>query len=175
MCHGLWFTPISFRDMMIFLLSHTYTDSCGAGDQCLVVNDHNRPVNVYGYDPKAGFKGACIVNATVAYTESESCQVIIFLLNQAIEVKSLEYHHLCPMQCCIDGVLIDEVPKFLAPVLSKIMHPVQIVNPFNATHPIIIPLEINRVTGYFDVRKSTQEEYEDESIFKIELMVKGLL
>ena len=28
------------------------TDTCVVGENCLVIHDHNRPVNVYSYDPK---------------------------------------------------------------------------------------------------------------------------
>ena len=79
-------------------------------------------MNVYGYDHKAGSKHACIVNANVAYTKLETGQVVILLINQAIEMKGLDHHLLCMMQCCINGVLIDEVPKFVAPIPSKTMH-----------------------------------------------------
>ena len=50
------------------------------------------------------------------------------------------------------------------------MHAIQLENPFDATHPINIPLKLNRVTSYFEVRTPTQEEYEDQNILKIELM-----
>ena len=43
------------------------------------------------------------------------------------------------MQCYMNGVLIDEVPKFLAPVPSETTHAIELENPFDATHPIIIP------------------------------------
>ena len=61
-------------------------------------------MNVYGYDPKAGLKHACTVDATVAYTEPETGQVVILLINQAIEMKGLGHHVLCLMQCCTNGV-----------------------------------------------------------------------
>ena len=60
----------------------SHADACVVGDHCLVVHDHNRPVNVYRYNPKVGSKYAHIVNAAVAYTESETGQVVILLLNQ---------------------------------------------------------------------------------------------
>ena len=47
------------------------------GDQCSVIHDFNRPVNVFGYDPKAESKHACLVDATVAHVEPETCQVFI--------------------------------------------------------------------------------------------------
>ena len=43
----------------------------------------------------------------------------------------------------------------------------------DATHTIIIPLKLSGVTSYFDVRKPTQEEYEDQNILKIELKVEA--
>ena len=31
----------------------SYADTCVVGDYCLVVHNHNKPMNVFGYDPKA--------------------------------------------------------------------------------------------------------------------------
>ena len=67
-------------------------------------------------------------------------------------MKGLDHHLLCPMQCHMNGVLIDEVPKFLAPVLSETTHATQLENSFDATHQIIIPLKLNAVISYFMVR-----------------------
>ena len=66
-------------------------------------------MNVFVYDPKAGLKHACTVNAAVAYDRPEMGQVVIFLINEAIEVKSLNYHLL---QYCMNYVMMDEVSKF---------------------------------------------------------------
>ena len=66
-------------------------------------------------------------------------------------------------------VLINEVPKFLAPFPSETSNAIQIENPFDVNHPVIIPLKLTRVTSYFNVRKPTQEEYEDQNILKIKI------
>ena len=95
-------------------------------------------MNVYRYDPKSVSKYACIVDATVAYDEPETCHSVIFLINQAIEKKGLDYHLLCLMKCHMNSILINEVPTFLAPVLSETTFARQIKNPFNATHQTII-------------------------------------
>ena len=55
------------------------------------------------------------------------------------------------------------------------MHTIQIVDPFDATHPLMIPLNLNRVISYFKVRKPDWEEYEDHNILKIELTAEALL
>ena len=98
-------------------------------------------------------------------------QVFILLINQAIYMKDLNYHFLCPMQCHVNGVVIDEVPKFLTPIPSKTIHAMQVNNPFNTIHPIIISLQLTRVTSYLMTRKSTPEQYDDPGILKIELTV----
>ena len=127
----------------------SYADTCVIGDHCLSVHDHNRPVNVFGYNTKVGSKCACIVNAAVAYTEPETDQVVILLINQAIEMKGLDHHLFSPMQFPVNGVLIDKVPKLLAPSPKETTHAIQIGNPVDATHKIIISTNLNRVTSYF--------------------------
>ena len=67
------------------------------------------------------------------------------------------------MQCCVNGVSNNKVPKFLASVPSETTHVIQIENPLNATHPIIFPLKLNGVTSYFEVRIPTQEESQDRT------------
>ena len=64
-------------------------------------------------------------------------------------MKGLDHHFLCLMKCCMNGVLVDKVPKFLAPIPSETMHAIQIENPFDATYPIIICFKLNEVMGYY--------------------------
>ena len=100
--------------------SHSVT--CVAGDHFLIVHDYNRTVNVFRYGSKVGSNHACIVNTALAYTEPEIGQVVILLINQPIDMKGLDHHILCPMQCCMNVFLINDVPKFLAPVPGETMH-----------------------------------------------------
>ena len=82
------------------------------GDNCLVIHDHNRPVNVYSYDSKDGHKSAKTVDGTVGYQDPQSGQTFMLVINQAIHIDGLVNHLLCPMQCRINGMQINEVPKF---------------------------------------------------------------
>ena len=118
-------------------------------------------MNFFRYDPKTKFKHACTVDPAVAYDDPKTGQLVIFLIHQAIEMKDLNHHLLRSMQCCMNSVLIDEVPKYLAPVPSETINSAQMINSFDATHPIIIPLTITGITSYFNVRKPTQGEDED--------------
>ena len=91
------------------------------------------------------------------------------MINQAICIDELVNHMLCPMQCCLNGVQINEVPKFLAETPSWRTHAIESVDPFDAAHPLIIPLKLSSVTSYFDVYSSSITEYENDDIPKIHL------
>ena len=43
----------------------SHTDMCEVGDNCLVIHDQNRPVNVDSYDPNDGHRSAKTVDAGV--------------------------------------------------------------------------------------------------------------
>ena len=43
----------------------SHAEMCVVGDNCFVIHDHNRPVNVYSHDPKDGQRSAKIVDAAV--------------------------------------------------------------------------------------------------------------
>ena len=85
-------------------------------------------------------------------------------------MKGLDHHLLCLMMFDINDVLINEVSKFLMPVPIETMCALQWMNPFDATQPIMIPLKLNGVTSFFEVRMPTQEDNEDQNILKIEVM-----
>ena len=74
-------TSIVVVDTKIELNSHV--DACFVGDHCLIVHDH-KPVNIYGYDPKAGSKHAYVVDVAAAYIIPETGQVVIPSLHNAV-------------------------------------------------------------------------------------------
>ena len=88
-----------------------------------------------------------MVNVAVTYIVPEISQVVILLINQVIEMKGLDHHLLCPMQHHVNGAMIDEIPKFLASILSETMQAIQLENPFDATIPTITLLKLNRVAS----------------------------
>ena len=70
----------------------SHADTCVVGDNCLVIHDHNRPVNVYSYDPKDGHRSAKTVDATVGYQDPQSGQKFILIRNKAICINCLDNH-----------------------------------------------------------------------------------
>ena len=91
------------------------------------------------------------------------------MTNQAICIDDLENHLLYPMQYRLNDVHISEVPKFLAEIQSETTHVIELVNPFDAIHPLIFSLQLSRVTSYFYVYSPSIAEYESDDIPKIHL------
>ena len=75
-------------------------------------------MNVYRYDPKAGLKHAYRVDVFVADDESETGQIVTVFISQAIKMNAHDHHLFCLMQCGMNSILIDEVPKYQSPVPS---------------------------------------------------------
>ena len=96
------------------------------------------------------------------------------MINQTIHIDGLINHLLCPMQHRLNGVHICEVPKFLSESPSDRTHAIELVNPFNATFPLIIPLQLSGVTSYFDVYSPSIADDENEDIPKIYLTAEEL-
>ena len=95
------------------------------------------------------------------------------MINQAICIDGLDNPLLCLMQCHLNGVLISKVPKFLAETPSETTHAVELVVPFDITHPLIIQLQLSGITSFFDVYSPSVEEYENDDILKIHLTAEG--
>eukprot|EP01082_Thalassiosira_pseudonana_P000070 g27.t1 g27 contig1:60384-63019(+) len=78
---------------------------------------------------------------------------------------------LCPMQCRLNGVTVNEIPKFLVDNPTNVTH--SLVFPMQEqdddAQPTIIPLALDGVTSYFLVTKPTQEDVEDESMLHLDL------
>ena len=58
-------TSVSSSKHKVELDSHVETYV--VGDTCWVIHDHDKPFNVYSYDPKNGHKCAKTVHATIDY------------------------------------------------------------------------------------------------------------
>ena len=150
-----------------------HADTTVLGKDALIVHDWDRPVNVSGYDPKTGSTECPTITGAVAYDDPFTGQTYIFVYHQAISVKSLRVHLMCPMQHRVNGVRISETPKFLADAPTSKTHAIEVDDPLDPSEPLIIPLQIKGVTSYFSVRKPTVDEYEDEDLPHITMTAEG--
>ena len=80
------------------------------------------------------------------------------MLHQAIEVPTLNHHLLCPMQCQVIGVVINECPKFLCPSPTQRDHALIVTDPDDIESELIIPLQIKGVTPFLSVLKPTKDQ-----------------
>ena len=82
----------------------SYTDTFVVGYNSLVINNYNRPVNVFGYSPKGGHKYARTVDVAVHYNNPHIGQKCILMTNQAIRSgqQSLVTHEMLSELCATE-------------------------------------------------------------------------
>jgi hypothetical protein len=106
--------------------------------------------------PNDGLTDVPIVKAAMAY-DAPTGETYILVFPQAMYMGNfLDYSLLCPNQLRHHNIIVDDVPRHLAP------------NPQLATHSITtpsknitIPLQLNGVVSYFVSRSPTPQELED--------------
>ena len=71
-------------------------DTCVAGDNCLVIHDNNRSINVYSYDQKDSHRSAKTVEIAVGYQDPQSGQKCILMIQQSIFIIVLRSIYSAP-------------------------------------------------------------------------------
>jgi hypothetical protein len=115
-------------------------NTCVLGRDVLIILDYNRPVSVVGYDESLGSKTYQTVSGAVAYDDPQTGRMLHFIINQAIHIPHLDHHLLCPMQCRVNDVIVNNLPKFLATDPTDQTHALTLTNPNNPLQPVILPL-----------------------------------
>jgi hypothetical protein len=92
--------------------SHANTSILGW--HALIILDYNRPVSIVGYDESFRTHVYQTVSRVVAYTDPKTGRMLHLVMNQAIHTAHRDHHLLCPMQCRMNDVPVDKIPKFLA-------------------------------------------------------------
>ena len=75
----------------------SHADTCVVGENFSIIHVHNRPVNVFSYDPIDGHRSAKTVDTAVGHQDPQSGHKFIIMINQAICIDGLENHLLCPI------------------------------------------------------------------------------
>ncbi len=119
---------------------------------------------VSGFDPSQPPCRAKIVDAAIRYTCRNTGDHLILMINQAISIPEVDHCLLCPMQCRINGVQLNEVPKFLTHNPTTSTHSIQIADPTDQVHLNIILLQLEGVVSYFEFSLPTSAEFEDPEI-----------
>lgn len=156
------------------LESDSHADTCCVGSDCLVINDYDRPVTVYGYDKTMGAQHFRTVSAAVAYLHPVSGTLYHLVMHQAIEIPHLDHHLLCPMQCRVNDVTINDCPKFLTKNPTAESHAIIVNDPDCANESLILPFYVDGVTSYLPVHKPTKDSWESCSVPRIDLTAEHL-
>jgi hypothetical protein len=131
----------------------SHADTCVLGCNALILHDYLRPVSIQGYDPVLGTQYNT-VSGTLAFDHPTSGETYHLVVNQAIHIPHLDHHLLCPMQCRVNDVIVNETPKFLAQDLTEHTHALTIQDPHDPVQTVILPLALQGVTSLLNVLMS---------------------
>ena len=113
----------TFSTISVELDSHA--DTCLVGSNVLVVHDHERFVDVYGFDKETRHANASTVNAAIAYEDPVTHSTVILMINQAIKIDSMHNILICPMQC-----RVCMAPLSMSAPSSCLLHPLRMIMPY---------------------------------------------
>jgi hypothetical protein len=115
----------------------------------------DRPVCVQGYDPTLGTKTFAIVSRALAYDDPITGEGFHLVVNQVIRIPHLDHHLLCPMQCQVNDMTVDNTPKFLARDPTDKTHALTLEDPDHPAKTVTLPLALRGVTLLLNVRAPT--------------------
>ncbi len=141
-----------------------HADTCVLGRDTLIFLDYERPIVVEGYDPSLGTKTYATISGGPAYDDPMTGKVYHLVINQAIHILHLDHHLLCPMQCRVNDVTVDDMPKFLASNPTDHTHALTIKDPDHPTQMVILPLALQGVTLLLNVRAPTLAEWNSDAL-----------
>jgi len=136
--------------------------------------DYDQPVVVKGYDPSLGTKTYATVSGALAYDDPVTDEVYHIVINQAIHIPHLDHHLLCPMQCRVNDVIVDEMPNFLAHDPIDHTHALTIRDPHNPAQTVILPLALQGVTSLINVRAPTLGKWNSDAFTRLSLTSESL-
>jgi hypothetical protein len=97
----------------------------------------------------------------------------MLVFNQALYSEAVENHLICPMQCRVHGVTINNTPKMFVAEATEHLH--TIIVDTGSDSLLVIPLALTGVASMFAVRTPSLEEYNNESNTHIVMNSKSLL
>jgi hypothetical protein len=147
----------------------SHANTCVLGCDALIILDYNRPVSIVGYDESLGSKTYQIVSGVVAYDDPQTRRTLHLVINQAIHIPHLDHHPLCPMQCRVNDVTVNDLPKFLATDPTDQMHALTLTDPNIPLQLVIFPLILRGATSVLNVRSVTINDFNSHDYLRLHL------
>ncbi len=91
------------------------------------------------------------------------------IINQAIHIPHLDHHLLCPMQCRVNDVTINNLPTFLATDPTDQTHALTLTDPNNPLQLVILLLILRGVTSVINVRSVTINKFNSHDYLRLHL------
>jgi hypothetical protein len=140
----------------------SHANTCVLEHDALIILDYQQPVSIVGYVESLGSKTYQTVSGVVAYDDPQTGRTLHLIINQAIHIPYLDHHLLCPVQCRVNDVTINDLPKFLAANPTDQTHALTINDPVNPLQPVTLPLTLRGVTLLLNVRTVTIDEFNSQ-------------
>ena len=100
-------------------------------------------------------------------------KVYILVFHQTIYCHQMDNHLICPMQCRVNGVVINDTPKMCVPNPDDSTHSIKVTNPLDPVATLHIPFILRGVTSCFCVRKPSTAKFADDDIPKLDMTYKS--
>ncbi len=109
------------------------------------------------------------MSGVVANDDPQTGRMLHLIINQAIHIPHLDHHLLCLMQCCVNDVTVNNLPKFLATDPTDQTHALTLTDPNNPLQPVILPLTLKGVTLVLNARSMTIDEFNSHDHLRLHL------
>ena len=106
------FVVVALNDKETTLELDSLDETSVLGRGSLVIANFNETVNVQGYDPAPGSKAYRTISGEIVSLHPVSGGSFHLVIHQAIHIPTLKHHLLCPMQCRVAVVTINDCPTF---------------------------------------------------------------
>ena len=118
----------------------THADNTVLGNSCILIHDTGRKVDVSGFSTAFGLIELPIIMGAVAYNHLTTSKVYILVFHQTVYCRQMDNHLICPMQCYVNGVVINNTPKMCIHNPDDSMHSIEVADPLDPDAMLHIPL-----------------------------------
>ena len=112
------------------------------------------------------------ISGSVAFDHPQTEQVYLLIFHQCIHSDHLDHNLLCQMSFRMNGVEINETPKFLLENPTYSIHAIIVEKP-EGGGLLVFPILINGVKSYFTCQNLKISEYKDRDLPIIDFSVES--
>ena len=137
----------------------SHADTCAFGKHCFVISTSSQKVSVSGFHPDLkSIANVRIATVAVAYDCIVTHTTYVLIFHQALFLPNMETNLLCPDQLREFGIVVNDVPLLRIRPHERTVYDHSIIDSSTRLH---IPLRYNKPISYFNCRKPTKNEIDD--------------